>query len=178
MTTLKTALRVTTTYFNILMGLISPLFIILFVVGAVVVLDRFGQFNAFINGLKEDSRVTAAVVTRAYDDELGSVGVEYDWKEGQTFWGALKAAYHPPGVLRGLQVGQRVTIRYPDPPRDGGVVLEEYYPQVQYSYDFVSEPLIVMLVCWVLIVFYPRFLYYGFSGEALPLKPLPELDRQ
>jgi len=150
---------------DMIMVLISPMYILLFVVGVISLMDQHNQFNRFMRMLDTNSYVVEAEVEIPMDE--GKVHLQYFTSDGEEHMAYLDVRYNPRPVLESLYAGQQVEIRCPEPSFEGNAVLEEYYPAVRESHDYARDPLIVMGIGWLLIIFYPQFLYEPYNGTVI-----------
>lgn len=146
-----------------LMLLLSPLAILMFVVGVIVVLDRAGTHQAFLRRLEQNSVLTQAVVDQVDADWIVVRFADPNEKEPRI--GLVKPVYYPPEVVRALQPGDTVSLRYMAPAYESQAVLNDYYNDVQNYLGFLWEPGIILLIAWVVIVRYPDFLFWGFIDD-------------
>ena len=157
-----------------LLALISPLMLIAFLVGCLVVLDRFGAHLGQLRRLERDGHVTEAAVDFASPD--------YDWvfvnyHDGvQERSGVLEMRYYPAETWALMQPGASITIRYLPFTERGSdrVALADRIDDLRsYRGYLQSDALILLGLSWVVFLFKPQLLYVGLvdgnllSDEAL-----------
>lgn len=141
----------------------SPLAIIMFIVGVIVLLDRAGSHQDFLRRLEQNSAVAPAVVDQ----------VEPDWvivrftdpAQAEPRIGLVKPIYYPAALIAALKPGDALTVRYLTPASEGQAVLEDYYADLRGYWGFVWEPGILLLLSWLVIVRHPDFLFWGFIED-------------
>ena len=153
---------------DMLLLLLSPLAILMFVVGVIVVIDRTGTHQAFLRRLEQNPVLTQAVVDQIDSDWIVVRFADPNEKEARI--GLVKPVYYPPEVIRALKPGDTVNLRYMAPAYESQAVLDDYYAAVQNYLGFLIEPLIILLVAWVVIVRYPDLLFWGFIDDFSPFQ--------
>ncbi|OQA23455.1 MAG: hypothetical protein BWY63_00218 [Chloroflexi bacterium ADurb.Bin360] len=145
-----------------LLALISPLALITFLIGCLVVLDKFGAHLGQLRRLERDGRVTEAVVDFASPD-YDWVFVDYhDGAEERS--GVLEMRYYPAETWALMRPGATITIRYlPFAERgsDRVALVDRFDDLRSYRGYLQSDALILLGLSWAVFLFKPQLLYVG-----------------
>jgi len=149
--------------FDVLMLLLSPLAMLMFIVGVIALLDRGGAHYRFVNRLERSGQVTeGTIISSEKDAVLGwSLALE-ELDQEETQYVFLQDRYYPAEVSTGLHAGGIVTVRYLPGYESAYVVLEEYFGEVKGYLGFAIEPWGIMLAAWLWLIFCPELLYLGY----------------
>jgi hypothetical protein len=150
--------------FDLFLLLISPLAILMFVVGVIVILDRTGTQQSFLRRLEQTGVVAQAVVDRVDPDWI--VVRLTDQAGNEPRIGLIKPVYYPHEVVSALKPGDLVSVRYTNPEFESQAVLNDHLADVQNYWGFLWEPAIMMLIAWVVIVRWPYLLFWGFIEDG------------
>jgi hypothetical protein len=142
---------------------VSPLAILMFVVGLIVLADRAGEHNRFVRDLRAGSVVNAEVTEVDQEEDL--ITVRY-LAGGEERYGLLYTHYYP-GAFEDLRAGQSVRVRILPQAYEARVAWEERFAQVEGYLGYAVEPGIILAIAWLVVVLHPEFLYLGYA-EALP----------
>jgi hypothetical protein len=151
-------------YLNLLMLLLSPLAILMFVVGVIVMFDRTATHQGFLRRLEQSGVVTQAVIERV---DANWIVVRFaDLTDQEPRIGLVNPVYYAPEVLPALKPGVAVSVRYMFPDYESQGVLNEHLTAVQNYWGFLWQPGIMMLIAWVIVVRYPDLLFWGFLDDS------------
>ncbi len=140
--------------------LISPLAILMFVVGTIMALDGYSTHRDFLRRLAQNGATAQAIVERA--DETW-VFVRFADPQGDPARvGLVRRSYYPAQVLAALQPGARLEIRYLLPIFESQAVITDRMADVEGYWGFLWQPGILLLASWVVIILHPEPLFWGF----------------
>lgn len=161
-------------FFGALLALISPLALIAFLVGCIIVVDKYGAHLGQLRRLESQGRITEAVV------DFGSP--EYDWvfvdyHDGeQERSGVLEMRYYPAETWDLMQSGAKIQIRYLPIATRGSdrVVLANRFDDFRgYRAYLQRDALILLSLSWAVFLFKPQLLYAGLvDGDHLSTEAL------
>lgn len=156
-------------FFGALLMLISPLALITFLVGCIVVVDKYGAHLGQLRRMESQGRSTEAVV------DFGSP--EHDWvfvdyHDGeQERSGVLEMRYYPAETWDLMQSGAKIQIRYLPITTRGSdrVVLANRFDDFRgYRAYLQPDALTLLGFSWVVFLFKPQLLYLGLvDGDLL-----------
>lgn len=142
---------------------ITSLAPLMFLVGVIAGLDRWGMHNRFVERLETYGKTTEATVSYI-DEEYNRAGLDFVDSKGQQRYGSLELRYYPPEVVQSIQPGVELRIVYIDAIVSEGekTALAEYYEQVRTAPAVTPDVWWVLGITWLLIAFYPQFTFLGF----------------
>lgn len=166
----STFFRATRKFIDILLLAISPLMFIGVLVALIALVTRHSEHRQFVRRMNESSLVTQGTVESA-SPENDWVFVRYLDEAGETRQGVLGMFYYDdPALWASLTPDAEVTVRYLPwrIPGNDRLVLAERYAEVRgyrgyFSFDVIG----LLLVCWVLVIIKPQFLYIGLVDADL-----------
>lgn len=157
-------LRTIWSLLDVLIAVLSPMAIIGFVVLAIVALDGFGAHVQTLRTLEQHSAVTTGKWSPP-SSVPGMAYVHFDQEQNGETGVIVYIKYYNKETLAGLREGQQVRVRYTYGPRveTRGFLVDEY-AQVTGYVGYLTELFWPFLVCWLMVVIRPDFLYLGFSN--------------
>jgi hypothetical protein len=159
--------------------LISPMTILLFVVGVIAMIDRVGIHQGFLRKLDQSGMVTTATVSSIFRSAVSdepTIAVDFMDQLQQERMGFIQTKYYPAEVVDSIHRGDVVNIRYLEPAYESQAILNDYYSNVCGYFGFAYDVIVMMLISWVLIIIHPEFLLLGF-GQDWSVKPKEEIRR-
>lgn len=161
-------------FLGALAALISPLALIAFLIGCIIVVDKYGAHLGQLRRLESQGCVTEAVVDFG-SPEHDWVFVDYD-DGAQERSGVLEMRYYPPETWDLMQSGAKIQIRYLPITTRGSdrVVLAGRFDDFRsYPAYLQSDALILLGLSWVVFLFKPQLLYAGLvDGDLLSAEAL------
>lgn len=153
-------------FLHILLFSVSPMFILMFIVGVIVLLERGGAHYQFVRQLETEGLVAEAVVE--------GLSLENDWAmlrlaapDGMgnpNRFGILELQYYP-DLRQRLQNGDRIQVRYLPPSYESRTALESRLDEVRGYWGWALEAGVLMLISWLVVIFYPHWLYLGYGSS-------------
>ncbi len=156
-------------FFDVLLALISPLALIMFLVGCIVLVDKYGAHLGQLRRMESLGRITEAVVDFG-SPEHDWVFVDYlDGTEERS--GVLEMRYYPAETWDLMQPGATIQIRCLPMTTRGSdrVVLANRFDDFRrYRAYLQPDALILLGFSWVVFLFKPQLLYAGLvDGDLL-----------
>lgn len=158
-------LRALLSFCDMIALLTSPLIILLFVVLAFVLVERYAEHHRFLDQLETSGQEAWAIVGTGKPSEQFGYYVTFRDTTGAERSGFLKPDYYTPDVVQTVRPGAEVRIRYLAPSYESAVVLADHLDAVRAYWGFAYDVLIILGVSWVWLVFYPDFLYIGYVKD-------------
>jgi len=150
---------------------IASLAPLMFLVGVIAGLDRWGAHNRLIDKLETYGKITEARVS--YVDEGYRAGLHFIDAGGQERYGTLELRYYPADVVQTIRPDATLRIVYIDAVVSEGdrTALADYYEQVLAAPAITSDVWWMLGMTWLLIAFYPQFVFLGFIDFSELLMP-------
>ncbi len=163
------ARRAAAQLFGALCALISPLALLSFLIGCIVIADAYGAHLGQLQRMEKQGLVTEATVDFP-SPEYDWVFVDYhDGAEERS--GVLEMRYYPPETWDLMQPGAEIQIRYlPFQARGSDrVTLEARFSDFRAYHGYLQSEGVSLLICaWLVFVIKPQLLYVGFvDGDTL-----------
>lgn len=135
---------------------------LIFLVGLIAGLDRWGAQNRFLRNLETYGKQAEAHVTYL-DDEDQYAGLTLFDSNGQERFGRLDFRYYPAEVVKSIRPGDTLQVLYIDALISEGerTALLEYYPAVQRAPAISADVWWVLGISWLVIAIYPQFVFLG-----------------
>lgn len=155
------------TYLDGFILIISPLMILLFIVGVIALMDRTGNHQSFLRKMDQGLVTTATVSSLLHSDDSDELNIAVNFIDllQQERFGLIKTMYYPTEIVNSIKPGDIVNIRYLEPGYESQVILNDYYANVRNYFGFAYDVIVVMVVAWGFIIIHPEFLFWGFSEE-------------
>lgn len=160
-----------------LIGKILGLFVaslapLMFLVGVIAGLDRWGAHNRFVERLETYGKTAEATVSYI-DEEYNRAGLDFVDASGQQRYGSLDFRYYPQEVIQTIRPDAKLRIVYIDALVSEGekTALADYYDQVLAASAVTPDVWWVLGITWLLIAFYPKFVFLGFVDLSELLAP-------
>lgn len=147
-----------------ILAVLSPLAIIGFVFGAIILITNGIEHYSLVQRLEREGVVNLAKVSYIPND--GDIQVTFTTSDGEERTHFIRRKYYPPELLRQLALGDSVKIRRLAQEWEYDAVWEDHFPAVQGYLGFAAAPGVMVLVCWVVVLVHPEFLYL-FWGEEM-----------
>lgn len=145
--------------FDTLFLLASPIAILFFLLGAIMLPVELKEHPNYLAAL-EEGITTKALVDHIYDD--GDIHIIFTETDGEQTYRILETEYYTPDVIASLQLDTTHTIRYVPNSYDVAPVLEAHIAQVYAYRQDLSGLYFILLTSWLIIVIRPDFLYAGY----------------
>lgn len=160
--TIQDAVQLTRRITGLMIGALSPLALIAFLIGLFGILDRAGSHLSLIRHMEASGFVTTAVVWHRTDS--GEIHVTFTGRDGGDRYTTLDAFTCPTARCETLTVGDEVSIYAlpPGTPNFGRAILAEAYNCVRSDRPYLAPDLLGILgVSWALLVLKPQVVYAG-----------------
>ncbi len=144
---------------------------LMFLVGVIAGLDRWGAHNRFVDKLEAYGKITEARVS--YVDEGYRAGLHFIDSSGQERYGTLEFRYYPQDVIQTIRPDAKLRIVYIDALVSEGekTALADYYEQVLAAPAVTPDVWWILGLSWLLIAIYPKFVFLGFVDFSELLTP-------
>lgn len=144
---------------------------LMFLVGVIAGLDRWGAHNRLIDKLETYGKITEATVS--YVDEGYRAGLDFIDSGGQERYGTLELRYYPADVVQTIRPDAKLRIVYIDALVSEGdrTALADYYDDVRAAPAVTPDVWWMLGITWLLIAFYPKFVFLGFVDLSELLAP-------
>jgi hypothetical protein len=153
---------------------IASLAPLMFLVGLIAGLDRWGTHTRFLDRLEAYGKTTEARVSYV-DQEYNRAGLDFVDSAGQQRYGTLDFRYYPPDVVKTIRQGSKLQVVYIDAlvSESEKTALAEYYDEVRAAPAVTADIWWLLGITWLLIAFYPQFTFLGFADLDKLLIPTP-----
>ena len=157
---------------SILVMFIASLAPLMFLVGVIAGLDRYGQHRQLLENLQVYGAETDAVVSYI-DKENQRNGVDFLHSDGSPGFASVDWRYYDPDVYQSLKYGQMIRIVYVNALISGSdrAVLAEHYDAVKAYPRIPPDIWWILGFSWLLIVFKPQFTFLGMVDFSELLSP-------
>lgn len=144
---------------------------LMFLVGVIAGLDRWGTHNRFLDKLETYGKTTEARVS--YVDGYSRAGVDFIDSDGRQRYGTLELRYYSSEVIQTIRPGVLLDVIYIDAliSESEKTALLEYYPDVQHAPAVTPDVWWGLGISWLVIVFYPKFTFLGMIDFSELLTP-------
>lgn len=142
---------------------LSPLAVLGIAFLALIGAVRFGEHQALLTALAADGVETWGIwYAPSGDSRLGVV--EFDQEQHGLTGVVVDTRYYTAEILAALKQGERVLVRYLYLPKhDPQGFLAGALPQVQRYTGHLAGLFWPFLVCWLVVVVHPEWLFLGFA---------------
>ncbi|PKN91310.1 MAG: hypothetical protein CVU44_19540 [Chloroflexi bacterium HGW-Chloroflexi-6] len=147
---------------RILLMFVASLAPLMFLVGVIAGLDRYGQHRQLLENLQAYGIETDAVISYI-DEENFRNGVDFLRSDGSPGFASIDWRYYPPDVYQSLKYGQTIRIVYIDALVSGWdrAVLADHYQAVKAYPRIPPDIWWILGISLLLIVFNPQFVFLG-----------------
>lgn len=147
-------------FFNVLLLLISPMALLMLVVGFIMLLDTRATHNRLRDALELEVLTAEAEIASCYPED-GFCFAKYVDVSGADRYDRLDTGYYP-GDLRTyitmLEEGDEVVVRYSMDPYETEIVLAEHYEAFVTYKGYYVEMAGMMAVSWFILILHPEIL--------------------
>lgn len=143
----------------IFLASLAPL---MFLVGTLVAIDRWGTYNRFLSHLEDYGKTTEATVSYI-DDEYNRAGLDFRDSKGNQRFGTLDLRYYSPDVVQTIQPGNTVRVIYIDKliSESEKTALAEHYEDVRSAAPVTADVWWVLGISWLIVAIQPQFVFLG-----------------
>jgi len=152
---------------DIILMVLSPLAILMVIVGVIVLMDRGSEHDRFVRSMREDGQVIEGIISGLdREDEIIFV---HTTSQGEDSYWLLYTKYYPE-ALDLLDEGQKVRIRYLPPGYEAEVIWEDHFDAFEGYRGYALDVGVMLLAAWLIVVIHPEFLYIGYLDVLPDLK--------
>lgn len=146
---------------DLFLYVLSPMVIIAFVVLCIVIVNGFGEHMDWLSALKEQNTLVEGTLGHFSEgDKMIFVNLDKELNGFDSL--VIYTRYYSAETLASLKEGQRVRVYCTVPPKyEARAALVDHFSEVQYYVGYFADLLVPFLLCWVVIVLHPDFLYLG-----------------
>lgn len=174
---MKNIWNVSRLIFHLLVAFVSSLAPLMFLVGVIAGLDRWGAHNRFVDNLEAYGKTAEATVSYI-DEEYNRVGVDFVDAFGEENYGTLDLRYYSPEVVETIKPRSTVQVIYIDAlvSEHEKTALLEYYEDVKKAPPVTADIWWMLFISLLIIAFKPQFVFLGMVdfntllGSALSMK--------
>jgi hypothetical protein len=150
---------------------ISPIALLLFIVGFIMLLDNHNAYQR-LRGRLEQAPLTSTATISFCAEESQYCFADFTDSLGRERFGKIEWKYYPAEAtagLEGLEPGDQISIRYASYQYEERVVLAQYYPAFLGYKGYYYEEGGIMLACWLVLLFFPEIMLYGLVDDISSL---------
>lgn len=163
-------------FFLLFLAALAPL---MFLVGVIVAIDRWGTQNRFLRNLEAYGKTADAKVSYI-DDEYGYAGLDIIDSTGNEKFGRLDLRYYSPEVVKTIQPGKALRVIYIDKliSESEKTALAEYYEDVKSAPPVTADVWWMLGIAWLIVMLHPQFTFLGMADlDVLIPKRLIKLEK-
>jgi len=145
-------------FFNVLLMAISPMALLMLIVGFLMTLDARSAHRRLQEALEKVVLTAEAEIASCYPDEAFCYA-QYVDVSGEERYDRLDLGYYPDSIrekLGRLERGEQVEVRYSLDPYETGIVFAEYYQDFVTYWGYYADMVGIMLVSWFILVLHPE----------------------
>ena len=146
---------------------------LMFLVGTIVALDRWGTHTRFLRNLQSYGKIAQAKVSYI-DDEYNRAGLDFLDSQGKQRYGTLDLRYYHPEVTQTIQPKADIRIIYIDAliSESEKTALADHYVDVQSAPPVSADVWWILGISWALIAIKPQFVFLGTDDfdKLLPIE--------
>lgn len=145
-------------FFFTFLAILAPL---MFLVGVIAGLDRWGAHNRFLRNLETRGKTTKATVT--YVNKHDYAGLRFNDANGRERFGRLDFHYYPAQIVEAIQPGDTLDVVYIDAliSESEKIVLAGYYDMVKTAPPVTSDVWWLLGISWLVVALRPQFVFFG-----------------
>ena len=156
--------------FDVLLWLISPLALLMLIVGMITFLDRWGTHRRLRLALEEDYLVASATISWCYQDG-GYCYTDFTDEQGRERYGKLDWRFYSKAVraeLSELDRGQTVLVRYASDEFEDDLVLAEHYHAFLHYRGYIYDTVGLALASWLILIRHPEVMLLALVDDLGP----------
>jgi hypothetical protein len=152
---------------NVFLMLISPMALLMLIVGLIMGIDHHGRFQRQLAALEEVPRTTTATIASCYPDERYCYANFTD-TTGLERYGKLEWRYYDANVIAKLETlerGDNLLVRYSDDEDEHILILAEHYDAFAIYRRYISDMAWIVLVSLVILILHPEVMLYALVDD-------------
>lgn len=144
---------------SLFLAALAPL---MFLVGVIVLLDRWGTHARFLENLEKYGQPAKATISYI-NNEYNRAGLDFLDSQGRLRYGSLDLRYYSPQTIQALQPGVTVRILYIDKvvSESEKTALLEEYAAVKSAPPVTADVWVILGISWLIVAFQPQFVFLG-----------------
>lgn len=152
---------------NVFLMLISPMALLMLIVGLIMGIDYHGRLQRQLAALEEVPRTTTATIASCYPDERYCYANFTD-TTGLERYGKLEWRYYAEDVidkLEALERGDTILVRYADDEYENILILAEHYDAFPIYRRNISDMISIVLVSLFILFLHPEVMLYALVDD-------------
>jgi hypothetical protein len=141
---------------------------LMFLVGMIVLVDRWGTHNRFLRSLEAYGKTAEARVSYT-DEEYNRAGVDFVDSAGNEKYGTLDFRYYSPEVVQTIQPGKTMRVIYIDKliSENEKTALAEHYDDVKNASPVTADVWWMLGISWLVVALRPHFVFLGVTDTTV-----------